>query len=65
MRALTPADNLHSLLEWNPVVQPVAIFQTDSGYNLVTSAVEGEQKQVQVFYIAKHLQYKTQNAATI
>lgn len=36
-----------------------------SGYNLVTSAVEGEQKQVQVFYIAKHLQYKTQNAATI
>lgn len=31
--ALTPADDLHSLLEWNPVVQPIAIFQTDSGYN--------------------------------
>lgn len=40
LRALAPPDDLCDMLEWNPVVRPLASYQTYSDYNIVASAVK-------------------------
>lgn len=44
LRALAPPEDLRDMLEWNPVVRPVASYQTYSDYNIVASAVKVSNK---------------------